>query len=256
MMESSLRDCGFGDSITVDKNGMVISGNQRLESLVSLGFEGEPIVVETDGQRPVIHKRVDLDLTKDKRARLLSIYQNRVGEVNLEWDMEAILGAVSAEDLEGVFTEAEIQKILTAQAAGSDGKFLDLADLTMKDPRPVEKGQRWRVGKHILWCADLMTEWSLWVPDLTGKAVFVPLPGPFVALTKLADRVPRLVMVHRDPWVCGHLLDRYAEIHGEDQVKLAPRAGKTKGETDGETESSLPSERGDRFGHGAGDSAA
>jgi hypothetical protein len=30
------------------------------------------------------------------------------------------------------------------------------------------------------------------------------------------------VMVQPDPWLAGHLLDKYAEIHGEGEVEKLP----------------------------------
>jgi len=82
-MEDFIRECGFDDLFTVDKNGVVISGNRRLETLADIGPE-DPTVVQSDGSRPIEHQRVDLDLEKDKQAKRLALLQNRVGEVNLE----------------------------------------------------------------------------------------------------------------------------------------------------------------------------
>ncbi len=91
MMESSIHECGFGDSLTVDRNGVVISGNQRLETLADIKLDN-PIVVQSDGSRPIVHQRIDLE-AKSKQARMLALYQNRVGQVNLNWD-PAILQAL------------------------------------------------------------------------------------------------------------------------------------------------------------------
>jgi hypothetical protein len=112
MMESSIRDCGFGDSLTVDRDGVVISGGQRLETLADLQMEN-PIVVQSDGTRPVIHQRTDLT-AKESRAKMLGIYSNRVGELNLEWD-PAILKQLSDEglaDLDKFFTSDELVNLI------------------------------------------------------------------------------------------------------------------------------------------------
>ena len=53
-MEDFIRECGFDDLFTVDKNGVVISGNRRLETLADIGPE-DPNVVQSDGSRPIVH---------------------------------------------------------------------------------------------------------------------------------------------------------------------------------------------------------
>jgi hypothetical protein len=113
MMQTSIEECGFGDSITADKHGNVISGNGRVETVADMQML-DPIVVTSDGTRPIIHQRTDLDLTTDERAKRLAILQNRVGETNLEWDAEA-LARLAAEGvpLDDMFSGDELNKILS-----------------------------------------------------------------------------------------------------------------------------------------------
>lgn len=222
LMETSIQECGIGDSMTADKNGLMISGNQRLETMMSLGLDKlDPIIIESDGTRPVIHVRTDLDLKTDKRARLLSVFQNRVGELNLDWDIKNLVAGLSREELtKALFSDAELTKMLADLEAGSSGKLLDLVNVTIKEPRhEVEKGDRWELGKHVLWCAEVLTGWEHWKPELEGKTtVFAPYPGPFVALTMKAKKAKRIVMVQPDPYICGHILDRWADIYGEKEI--------------------------------------
>lgn len=112
MMEKSLRECGYGDSLTVDRNGNVISGNGRTEAFHDLQML-DPIVVQSDGTRPIIHQRIDLDLATDARAKKLAIMQNRVGEANLCWDPD-ILRELGGEgvDLSGMWTQEELSELL------------------------------------------------------------------------------------------------------------------------------------------------
>jgi hypothetical protein len=122
LMANSIRDCGFGDSLTVDKDGVVISGNQRLETLAEIQMDN-PIVVQTDGTRPVVHQRTDLTVDS-KRARELAIYQNRVGQVNLDWDA-GILKSLSDDglaDLDKFFSAEELERLFkTAIESGDAG---------------------------------------------------------------------------------------------------------------------------------------
>lgn len=71
LMETSIREYGYGDSMTVDKHGRIISGNQRAETLADLQMT-DAIVVQSDGTKPIIHQRVDLDLATDIRAKGLA----------------------------------------------------------------------------------------------------------------------------------------------------------------------------------------
>jgi hypothetical protein len=111
MMETSMREVGFGDSLTVDKHGIVISGHQRQETAVDLGMV-DAIVVQSDGTKPIIHQRVDLDARED-RARRLALFSNRVGETNLEWDVE-MLKQLEADGLEldQLWTPDELSKLM------------------------------------------------------------------------------------------------------------------------------------------------
>ena len=88
MLEKSLREYGAGRSVLVDKAGRIIAGNKTIEAAGSIGLE-DALMVETDGTQVVIVKRTDLDLDSPQ-GRGLAIADNRVAEVGLDWDMEAL----------------------------------------------------------------------------------------------------------------------------------------------------------------------
>lgn len=90
-LEESLRQYGAGRSILADRNGVVIAGNKTLEQAAAIGL---PIrTVHTKGEELVVVVREDLDLIKDpnRRARALAYYDNRVGQLDLEWDIDQLL---------------------------------------------------------------------------------------------------------------------------------------------------------------------
>ena len=129
MMEDSLRECGYGDSLTVDREGNVISGNGRVETLQDLKML-DPIVVQSDGTRPIIHQRTDLVIDEEK-ARKLALYQNRVGQVNLTWD-PSVLAALAEDGVKvaDLWTEDEWAALFmddsatpTPPAASTDEKY-------------------------------------------------------------------------------------------------------------------------------------
>jgi len=106
--------------------------------------------------------------------------------------------------------------------SSEDGRLLALLDVTLADPRhTVAEGDVYHLGtRHILVCADVLTGWPHWVPYLDGPDwICCPYPGPFVVLSQKAD-THRLLLIQPVPYLCGHILDRYADIHGEAAIVL------------------------------------
>lgn len=103
----------------------------------------------------------------------------------------------------------------------SDGSMLKLLSITIDEPNhKVERGQVYTIGRHTLICVNVLTDWSIWKNYLKGDAIFAPYPGPFVPLSKIAQNL-RIVMVQPDPYIAGHILDRFEDINGPGSVKLA-----------------------------------
>jgi hypothetical protein len=110
-LEESLRQYGAGRSILVDRNGVVIAGNKTLEQAVSLGLDVE--VVHTDGTKIVAVCRDDLDLETDPRARELAIADNRVGQLDLDWDPDELRREIEEGiDLSRFFLDHELKTLL------------------------------------------------------------------------------------------------------------------------------------------------
>lgn len=101
VLEKSISKLGLGRSILVDKDFRVIAGNKTAEKSVELGIE-DIIVVPTDGKKLVVVQRTDLSLDS-KRGRELALADNRVSEVNLDWDM-GVVGELQTEfDVDSIF---------------------------------------------------------------------------------------------------------------------------------------------------------
>lgn len=110
VLDKSLRNYGAGRSILVDKDDNVIAGNKTLERAVDIGLS-DAIVVETDGTKLVVVKRTDLELDGDDgKARELALYDNRVGQLNLDWDVSA-LSEINAEILKGLWSKNELESL-------------------------------------------------------------------------------------------------------------------------------------------------
>jgi len=125
MVESSLRETGAGRSIVVDREGRIIAGNKTLEAWAEI--DGEIEIVKTDGRRLVVVQREDLDLDDaEGLARKLSYYDNRAGEVGLDWDAEQVMADISAGvQLDGMFFKNEMDAILQEFSGGLESAFLD-----------------------------------------------------------------------------------------------------------------------------------
>jgi hypothetical protein len=110
MLEDSLRKLGAGRSVLVDRQGRVIAGNKTVETARKLGLK-EIAVIETDGETLVAVRRGDLDLTTDKRAVELAVADNRVAEIDLDWNAE-VLAALDI-DLSQFWDEEELAELMS-----------------------------------------------------------------------------------------------------------------------------------------------
>lgn len=112
MLERSVQSDGWIDAQTAAADGEMISGSARLEVAADKFAEVEPIVVHTDGSRPVIVVRDDIPTADDPRARRLSVAANQItaadwnpdGELLKEW-------AGEDEQIKRMFQDAEWQEI-------------------------------------------------------------------------------------------------------------------------------------------------
>ena len=111
-LEASLRQYGAGRSILLDKDGRIIAGNKTVEVAADVGLE-DVIVVQTDGKQIVAVQRTDLDIDSEA-GRGLAYADNRVGQLDLEWDAEQVLADLNAGmDLSGMWKQDELDELLT-----------------------------------------------------------------------------------------------------------------------------------------------
>lgn len=112
MLETSMQEVGYAGPMVAAADGEIIDGSARHETAANVfGQEAEPIIVESDGKRPIVVVRTDIKDGKSKIARRLAAFANRTGQVNLEWDapqLQALL-AVDEKAFEGMFTLEELE---------------------------------------------------------------------------------------------------------------------------------------------------
>jgi len=155
LLDKSLRQYGAGRSILVDKNGRVIAGNKTLERAADIGLD-DVLVVQTDGRQLVAVQRTDLDLETDKAARELAYADNRVGEIDLTWNVEQLVADLeSGIDLDGMWSDGELAELM-GNALNGDADAepqIDKAE-ELRVKWGVETGQLWQLGEHRLICGD------------------------------------------------------------------------------------------------------
>ena len=110
-LRRSLHTYGTGRSIVIDVRGRILGGHKTVEQAKHLGL---PItVVPTTGQELVVVQRMDLDARTDPRARELALADNRVAELDLDWD-PAVLRQLEQAGvaLEAFWTPEEFARLL------------------------------------------------------------------------------------------------------------------------------------------------
>lgn len=168
LLEHSLRTYGTGRSILVDKHGQIIAGNKTAEESVDVGLE-DVIVVESDGKKLVVVQRTDLDLNKDKSARALAIADNRVGQIDLDWDADVLL-ALKDEGIDLTllgFNDPDIKPEPWEEA------WRGMPEYANEDERPVRTlFVHFKSAKHVAAFAQLLKQTitdetkSLWFPKV------------------------------------------------------------------------------------------
>jgi DNA modification methylase len=157
LLGQSIRKYGAGRSVVVDRHGRVIAGNKTLEAARAVGIKSISIV-ESDGSSLVAVQRGDLDLKNDKKAKELAIADNRVSEIDLEWNPE-VLASLDV-DLTQFWNENELNSLLKEYRCGDlaapEPKVELAAELQKK--WKTARGQIWEVSRHRLMCGDSASE--------------------------------------------------------------------------------------------------
>ena len=165
-LDDSILQDGWIGAITTAADGETFDGSARLETLQQ-GEGADPIVVEIDGTRPVILKRLDIANADDPKAQRLAIAANRVAELNLDWDAD-ILAELSQEiDLTGLWSDEELSNLLASSQESGEGSgeedeeevsdLIDEAESGAIESR-VSLGQIWKLGRHTIACGDSTSE--------------------------------------------------------------------------------------------------
>jgi hypothetical protein len=90
LLKKSVKTVGVIESITVSSDDKIISGNARHEKISEvLGPDTEPIIIETDGTKPVILRRTDIQ-SGTKEFTEAALLANTTAKKNINLDIELI----------------------------------------------------------------------------------------------------------------------------------------------------------------------
>lgn len=162
LVEQSIRNRGIARPGFAARNSdgelVMLGGNlSSLEIPAGIGLD-EAVLVFTDGKRPIIHVRQDLDAGSDE-ARLLALEDNVSGVASYDPDIVELAELTEIEGFDDIISEKEYRK-LVASALLDTGEDDDGA--TPQIDRATElakewataRGQVWQLGNHRLMCGD------------------------------------------------------------------------------------------------------
>jgi DNA modification methylase len=160
LLLQSVRELGGGRSVLLDKNGTLIAGNKTFDAAQEAGLKVR--VIEAGRGELIAVRRADLDLSDDSgEARRLAYLDNRVGELDLEWDASVVAAdAAAGLDLDALgFLDKELQGLLAQVDLQIEEEKTDPAELIDKANELVQKwkvelGQIWMLGNHRLLIGD------------------------------------------------------------------------------------------------------
>lgn len=210
LLAKLLKKQGWRYCIVVsNQSGLIVTGHGRLDAAISYGETAVPVDYQ------------DFDSPEDERAHMLA--DNRIAEL-AEMDVKALERELKALEASGYDLElAGFAKEALASMSGwtepeslNKGSVLKLIDVTIAEPKTkVIEGQIWMAGQHFVACMDVFSDWQKWQKLLVPDSIFLPFAGPLVLITEKA-KTHVLIVVNPDPYLCGHILDRWRDVTGKE----------------------------------------
>ena len=216
---ASIREFGFNVPLLVDDNGELIAGHGRLLAAKQMKLKTVPVI--------------RLAHLSEAQVRAFRLADNQLA-LNASWDTALLLEELKALDAIGFavdvigFDDAELAEFAQEQTQddlllGEDeakSALLELINVTFGEPRhQVASGDHYVLGgRHDLFCTSVICGFNQWGLAMNPGKLFCPYAGVFVPFARKAER-EALVMVQPDPFICGHLLDRFEEAGKGEVVK-------------------------------------
>lgn len=110
-LRESIQSVGYTEPMVAAADGEILSGSARLETVADVfGVDVEPLVIHSDGTRPVIHIRDDVPNAHTLQAQKIALAANRVAQLDWAPDIEVLAG-YDAAVLEGLYEPAELSDL-------------------------------------------------------------------------------------------------------------------------------------------------
>jgi ParB-like chromosome segregation protein Spo0J len=112
MIADSLQRDGFGRSVLIDEDNILLCGNATIEAAAEAGIERVRIIEASGHEIIAVRRR---GLTDDQKRRL-ALADNRAAEL-ATWDLEQLRADVDAgRDLSAFWSNTELADLLAADA--------------------------------------------------------------------------------------------------------------------------------------------
>ena len=143
-LRSSLREFGFVNPVLIDRSFNIIAGHGRYEAAKAEGYSEVPCVY--------------VDHLSEAQKKAYIIADNRMA-MDAGWDEELL--KVELEALEGEsfdlsltgFEEDELADLFKSDESPIEDDDYDLSE-ALEKAAFVERGDRWILGRHVLYCGD------------------------------------------------------------------------------------------------------
>ena len=216
-LRESLGNVGWVAPIIVNKRtGKVVDGHARVEEAITRGATVPVMFVELSDEEEHF-----VLATLDPISALATYDETALGQLldHVDVQTDALADWLESVDTLNADDLDRLGDGNPDRPAESGDELAALADVTINyDPAfKVERGDVWDVGQHVLVCADVLTEHTAWGGFLDSCDLFVPYPGVYIPFAERAA-THRLLMVQPDPFLASHLVDKYVQVKGADDV--------------------------------------
>lgn len=145
LLGKSLKRCGAGRSILLDKNGEIIAGNATYKTAQEQGIPVK--IIPTDGKTLIALQRTDLD-TDDRKRKELAAFDNSTSD-GVNWNIDNLAADFDLAEL----PELGIEGLQTVEPEPEEITE-DTPPLLGQAPARAKPGDVWRLGEHRLLCGD------------------------------------------------------------------------------------------------------
>ena len=195
MLAYSVDEFGVGRSMVADANGVLSAGNKTQLALLEAGYD-EVLVIETDGDIPIVNMRKDWDIEDtdpNNPARMYAHADNRTNQVGFVVSAEIIADEIErGADMSKLFNDFELAEmgIELDRDGSADDDFAEGGDAEPQISRAEQLAIDWGVESGQIWRLPSRTqghEHRIVCGDCTDSAVLELLMGDDIADLVHAD---------------------------------------------------------------------